>query len=85
MLCFDSKLKELKSWVKRHPRDSSILLSVKHSIVCMFSYVYGEYLTVRHVDKYKKFAAIVFRYGLFHLHIRNRIGTKLFINDLLIV
>ena len=56
-----------------------------HLVVGCLGYLYGAYLTVRYVDVYHKFPAVIFRSGLIRLHIKKGFGAKLSIGDRLIV
>lgn len=77
--------RKLKSKVKQRPAFKRVLLELRHPLVLVFGYIYGSYLTIRFVDQYKKFPAILFKNGLIRLHIRKGFGAKFIIGDRLII
>ncbi len=57
---------------------------IRHPIIFMVGWVYGAYLTLRNVDQYQCFPAIVFK-NLIRLRINKAKGSKLIIHDKLII
>lgn len=78
---FDS----VKNKLKRSSRVRFLWTTFKNPIIGIFGYIYGAYLTLRYVDTYNKFPAIIFHGGLLRLHIRKGKHATLSIVDLLIV
>jgi len=85
MFDLSSILERLKAKVKQSPRLKSLILGFRHPLVYMFGYLYGAYLTVRFVDQYKSFPAILFKNGLIRLHIRKGFDSRLIIGERLVV
>lgn len=71
--------------LRRYPRIRFLWRTFRHPIVGILGYIYGAYLTLRYVDSYNKFPAIIFQDGLLRLHIHKGKRAKFCIADRLIV
>jgi len=76
---------KIKEKVKNSERLRFLWMTFNHPLVGILGYFYGSYLTLRYVDSYKKFPAIVFQGGLLRLHIKKGKGSTLSIGDRLLV
>jgi len=77
-----------KNRLRKHPKFPQIQFlwrTFRHPLVGVLGYIYGAYLTLRYVDAYNKFPAIIFQDGLLRLHIRKNKQAKFAIADRLIV
>lgn len=78
-------IKYLKKLIKGNSLLFIFSQFLRHPFVFVIGYLYGSYLTIRYVDKYSKFPAIVFRTGLLRLGINKGFNSQLHINARLIV
>ena len=77
--------KSYKNRLRRYPRIRFLWRTFRHPIVGILGYIYGAYLTLRYVNTYNKFPAIIFQDGLLRLHIHKGKRAKFCIGDRLIV
>jgi acetyltransferase-like isoleucine patch superfamily enzyme len=59
--------------------------SLRHPFAFVIGYLYGSYLTIRYVDQYKKFPAIIFQTAIIKIGISKGYGSRLTINSKLII
>jgi len=78
-------LKSLKNQCRQSAKARFLWATFRHPLVGILGYIYGAYLTLRYVDEYKKFPAIIFQTGLLRLHIRKSKRSKFCLEDRLIV
>jgi acetyltransferase-like isoleucine patch superfamily enzyme len=77
-----------KNSLREHPKFTQIRFlwrTFRHPLVGILGYIYGSYLTLRYVDTYSKFPAIIFQDGLLRLYIHKKKRAKFSIADRLIV
>lgn len=75
----------LKAYIKSRPILLSVAKKVRNPWVFFAGWLYGAYLTIRYVDKYNTFPAIIFENGLIRLKIRKGISSQIVLNGKLIV
>jgi acetyltransferase-like isoleucine patch superfamily enzyme len=71
-------LYEVKKKLRGNEKIRFLWMTFSNPLVGILGYLYGCYLTLRYVDTYNKFPAIIFQGGLVRLHIRK--GRKSFFN-----
>lgn len=76
---------KLKAYIKGTPLLYVIAKRIRHPWVGFAGWLYGAYLTIRFVDKYTKFPAIIFRNNLIRVRITKALGSKLILQGRLIV
>lgn len=65
----------IKKRLRRSPRIRFLWATFRRPIAGLLGFIYGAYLTLRYVDTYDKFPAIIFQWGLLRLHIRKGKGA----------
>jgi len=78
-------LNRLKNKFRQSAQARFLWATFKHPLVGILGYIYGSYLTLRYVDEYKKFPAIIFQEGLLRLHIRKSKRSRFCVEDRLII
>lgn len=78
-------LNSLKNKCRQSARARLLWATFRYPLISILGYIYGAYLTLRYVNEYKKFPAIIFQTGLLRLHIRKGKRSKFCVEDRLIV
>jgi acetyltransferase-like isoleucine patch superfamily enzyme len=78
-------MRPAKRLLAGYPHALRLARVVRHPLLYGLGYLYGAYLTVRHVDQYDRFPAIIFRSGLIRLRITKGAGSSLTIRGRLTV
>src|SRR3712207_1508951 len=78
-------MRSAKRLLAGYPHALRLARVVRHPLLYGLGYLYGAYLTVRHVDQYDRFPAIIFPSGLIRLRITKGAGSSLTIRGRLTV
>lgn len=62
-------ISKLRSRLRQYPTIFRVVRAVRHPILTTLGFLYGAYLTLRYIDQYQIFPAVVFRGGLIRLRI----------------
>jgi hypothetical protein len=78
-------MRPAKRLLAGYPHALRLARVVRHPLLYGLGYLYGAYLTIRHVDQYDRFPAIIFRSALIRLRRTKRAGNSLTIHGRLTV
>lgn len=75
----------LKAYVRSSPCLYSIVKKVRHPWCSCIGWLYGSYLTLRYVDKYTSFPAIIFENSVIPLKIFKGLASELILEGRLVI